>query len=57
MSTSDELEYDYYDGSTIPGSLLAPLPNHMLSEIDIDQIIAQSLLFSGGGDGDETRDV
>ncbi|KAJ1371238.1 hypothetical protein KIN20_033150 [Parelaphostrongylus tenuis] len=46
MSTSDELEYDYYDGTTIPGSLLAPVSNHMMSIIDIDQIIGQSSIFS-----------
>ena len=43
LSASDELEYDYYDGTTIPGSLLAP-PTQLLTaygdmttEIDIDQ--------------------
>ncbi|KJH42810.1 hypothetical protein DICVIV_11188 [Dictyocaulus viviparus] len=47
---SDELEYDYYDGTTIPGSLLAPVNDHMLSVIDIDQIIAQSSVFPGNVD-------
>ncbi|CAI4228761.1 unnamed protein product [Auanema sp. JU1783] len=48
LSTSDELEYDYYDGTTIPGSLLAPIQrsDELLTEIDIDQIIRQSQIFT-----------
>ncbi|PAV80919.1 hypothetical protein WR25_06910 [Diploscapter pachys] len=52
LSASDELEYDYYDGTTIPGSLLAPPTQlltaygDMMTEIDIDQIIGQSELFT-----------
>ncbi|WKY17209.1 hypothetical protein Q1695_001658 [Nippostrongylus brasiliensis] len=49
-STSDELEYDYYDGTTLPGSLLAPLDDHFPSEIDINQIIGRSFLFSDVND-------
>ncbi|CAB3410317.1 unnamed protein product [Caenorhabditis bovis] len=47
LSECDELEYDYYDGTTIPGSMLAPVPvtDVMYSQIDIDQIIGQSELF------------
>ncbi|KIH43422.1 hypothetical protein ANCDUO_26571, partial [Ancylostoma duodenale] len=46
ISTADELEYDYYDGTTIPGSLLAPVNDLLMCEIEIDQIIAQSSLYS-----------
>ncbi|ETN78905.1 thrombospondin type 1 domain protein [Necator americanus] len=46
ISTTDELEYDYYDGTTIPGSLLAPVDDLLMCEIEIDQIIAQSSLYS-----------
>ncbi|CAD6187549.1 unnamed protein product [Caenorhabditis auriculariae] len=46
LSECDELEYDYYDGTTIPGSMLAPVDRDvMFSQIDIDQIIGQSELF------------
>ncbi|KAK6731433.1 hypothetical protein RB195_007728 [Necator americanus] len=46
ISTTDELEYDYYDGTTIPGSLLAPVDDLLMCEIEIDQIIAHSSLYS-----------
>lgn len=45
LSECDELEYDYYDGTTFPGSFLAPVQDVMYSQIDIDQIIGQSELF------------
>lgn len=45
LSECDELEYDYYDGTTFPGSYLAPVQDVMYSQIDIDQIIGQSELF------------
>ncbi|CAI5454808.1 unnamed protein product [Caenorhabditis angaria] len=45
LSECEELEYDYYDGTTFPGSLLAPVQDVMHSQIDIDQIIGQSELF------------
>ncbi|EPB78493.1 thrombospondin type 1 domain protein [Ancylostoma ceylanicum] len=54
ISTTDELEYDYYDGTTIPGSLLAPVSDLLMCEIEIDQIIAQSSLYSKPA---ETQDV
>ncbi|KAL6732154.1 hypothetical protein Aduo_002946 [Ancylostoma duodenale] len=54
ISTADELEYDYYDGTTIPGSLLAPVNDLLMCEIEIDQIIAQSSLYSKPV---ETQDV
>uniref|UniRef100_A0A0K0D2Y7 Transmembrane protein n=1 Tax=Angiostrongylus cantonensis TaxID=6313 RepID=A0A0K0D2Y7_ANGCA len=55
MSASDELEYDYYDGTTIPGSLLAPVNGHMTSIIDIDQIIGESSIFSTRDEGQNTQ--
>ena len=55
LSASDELEYDYYDGTTIPGSLLAAVTDdNRLSAIDIDEIIAQSRIF---GNSVQTQDV
>ncbi|VDO85872.1 unnamed protein product [Haemonchus placei] len=56
ISTSNDLEYDYYDGTTIPGSLLAPIndvDNSLLSEIN--QLISQSALFSNTVEGVETN--
>ncbi|XGW17566.1 hypothetical protein V3C99_002286 [Haemonchus contortus] len=56
ISTSNDLEYDYYDGTTIPGSLLAPIndvDNSLLSEIN--QLISQSALFSNPVEGVETN--
>lgn len=48
LSASDELEYDYYDGTLIPGSLLAPVADDTrFSAIDIDEIIAQTRMFTG----------
>ena len=38
LSECDELEYDYYDGTTFPGSFLAPVQDVMYSQIDIDQV-------------------
>ncbi|KAK5976866.1 Thrombospondin type 1 domain protein [Trichostrongylus colubriformis] len=47
ISTCNDLEYDYYDGTTFPGSLLAPVDdvnNGLMTEIN--QLISQSALFS-----------
>ncbi|CAJ0575368.1 unnamed protein product, partial [Mesorhabditis spiculigera] len=41
-SVLDELEYDDYDGTRDPGSLLAPPLHEPYSTIDIEQIIAEA---------------